>query len=175
MAKQKLKKSVKTTIKVIIILIFLTIAGIIGYNKYKEYLYHQTYEYKLLEVGYNKDEVGTILNNFNDSADLDFFLNQEKSEKYINLLKEKYFLKKNFYKYIEYMKSNKNMELATVVRNINIHLENDFYKTNYTTDSSLETSMLVNKYYSAKNVQELPMMHSYKCGKQEEMQDSISW
>lgn len=143
--RKKLKKWVYYALAIIVIIIC---GSIYGYNKYQEYLYHQTYEYKLLEHGYEKSEVDTILEKFTDNTDLDYFLNNEKNSNLILLTKEKYYLSKNFYKYIDYMSKNKKMDLETVVRNINIHLDQNYYEGDYESDVSLGTSILVNKYYS---------------------------
>ena len=68
-------------------------ASIFGNYKYKEYKYHQTYEYKLLNHGYKGEDVTKILNNFSEK-DYNYFLNNDVNENYIKLLDEKYFLKK---------------------------------------------------------------------------------
>ncbi len=141
--RRKLKKGVYY---IILVIIFLIIGTIFGNYKYKEYKYHQTYEYKLLTHGYKEDEVNKILETFSEK-DYNYFLNNEVNEKYINLLDEKYFLKKNFYKYIDYMNQNKKLDLSIIVRNINVHLDNNFYGVEYNTDTSKDTSMLVNKFY----------------------------
>lgn len=141
------RRKIKKGVYYILILIILIIAGaIFGNYKYKEYKYHQTYEYKLLEHGYKADEVNKILDNFSEK-DYNYFLNNEVNENYLKLMEEKYFLKKNFYKYIDYMNQNKKLDLSTIVRNINIHLDNKFYEVEFNTDTSKDTSMLVNKYY----------------------------
>lgn len=141
--RKKLKKSVYY---VLIIIIFIVIGSIYGNVKYKEYKYKQTYEYKLISTGYTREEVSEILKNFKED-DYEFFLENEVNKNYIKLTKEKYYLSKNFYKYIDYMNNNKKLDLSTVVRNINIHLDNKFYSTNYKTDISKDNLMLVNKYY----------------------------
>ena len=144
MAKRiKIKKQVYYILIGIILIIG---AFIFGNYKYKEYKYHQTYEYKLLNHGYNNEDVNKILNNFSEK-DYNYFLNNDVNENYIKLLDEKYFLKKNFYKYIEYMNNNKKLDLTSVVRNINIHLDKNFYEEEFNTDISKDRSMLVNKYY----------------------------
>ena len=132
------RRKMKKGVYYIIILIIIIIGGIIfGNKKYKEYKYHQTYEYKLLEHGYKTEEVNKILNNFSEK-DYNYFLNNEVNEKYLKLMEEKYFLKKN---------QNKKLDLSTIVRNINIHLDSKFYEVEFNTDTSKDTSMLVNKYY----------------------------
>lgn len=143
MKKRRIRKQVIYSLIVIAILI----AGVIfGKQKYDEMKYHETYEYKLLTHGYQENEVKMILDNF-EVNDYLFFLNNEVNNKYIELIKEKYYLKKNFYKYIEYMKENDNLSLSDIVRNINIHLDNNFYEVEYNADQSLDTSILVNKFY----------------------------
>ena len=76
------RRKMKKGVYYIIILIIIIIGGIIfGNKKYKEYKYHQTYEYKLLEHGYKTEEVNKILNNFSEK-DYNYFLNNEVNEKY---------------------------------------------------------------------------------------------
>ena len=45
------------------------------------------------------------------------------------------------------MNENNDLDLSSIIRNINIHLDKDFYEVAYYTDTSLDTAMLVNKYY----------------------------
>ena len=74
------RRKMKKGVYYIIILIIIIIGGIIfGNQKYKEYKYHQTYEYKLLEHGYKTEEVNKILNNFSEK-DYNYFLNNEVNE-----------------------------------------------------------------------------------------------
>lgn len=144
---KKRKKLKKEVYYFLAIIIFIVLASIFGVNKYKEYKYHQTYEYKLLEHGYDNTSTKKILKTFNNNDDLDYFLKNEVNEKYIAIIKEKYFLKKNFYQYIDYLNKNKKMDTSKIVRNINIHLDKKFYELNLNADITKDTSMLVNKYY----------------------------
>lgn len=143
--KLRLKKEVYYTIGIIILLIISIIFGI---NKFKEYKYHQTYEYKLIEHGYSEDNAKILIKEFDD---LNYFLENKVDEKYILLTKEKYYLKKNFKDYISYMQENKKLSLSDIVRNINIHLNKKFYEVTYDADVSKDTSMIVNKYYVLKS------------------------
>ena len=54
---------------------------------------------------------------------------------------------KLFKKSLVYINKNKKLDLTSVVRNINIHLDKNFYEEEFNTDVSKDTSMLVNKYY----------------------------
>lgn len=144
---KKRKKLKKEVYYFLAIIIFIVLASIFGINKYNEYKYHQTYEYKLLEHGYDNTSTKKILKTFDKNDDLDYFLKNEVNEKYIAIINEKYFLKKNFYQYIDYLNKNKKMDTSKIVRNINIHLDKKFYELNLNADITKDTSMLVNKYY----------------------------
>ena len=150
-ARRRLKKQVYFVLVGFVILIVLIVAIILGINTYKDYKYKQTYEYKLLEHGYNDEETAKILSMFSEDEEIDFFLETEKNSNYVLLLDEEYYLSKNFDKYINYINENPDMPLRDIVRNINIHLDNDFYEVTYNTDTSLDTAMLVNKYYRLDN------------------------
>lgn len=141
--RKKLKKEVYLFIGLIIVIV----GGIIfGINKFKEYQYHKTNEYKLLNLGYSNDEVDFLLD-LNDDEIIKYVLSQEKNSKIINILNEKYFLTKNFNLYIEYMNNNKDLSSSEIVRDINIHLDKDFYEDTEKANTTLDTTLLVNKHY----------------------------
>lgn len=145
MAKRlKVKKSVWV---IFVLILFLSIGIYSGINVYKEYQYKKTYEYKLLEHGYTLEETQKLEEIFKEDNELDYLLSIEKNDKILSLINEKYFLKKNFQLYMTYMTENKKKELSEVVRNINTHLDKDFYEISLKTDSSLDYKMIVNKFY----------------------------
>ena len=142
--RKKLKKEVYLFIGLIIVIVGGVIFGI---NKFKEYQYHKTNEYKLLNLGYSNDEVDFLLD-LNDDEIIKYVLSQEKNSKIINILNEKYFLTKNFNLYIEYMNNNnKDLSSSEIVRDINIHLDKDFYEDTEKANTTLDTTLLVNKHY----------------------------
>ena len=141
--RKKLKKEVYLFIGLIIVIVGGVIFGI---NKFKEYQYHKTNEYKLLNLGYSNDEVDFLLD-LNDDEIIKYVLSQEKNSKIINILNEKYFLTKNFNLYIEYMNNNKDLSSSEIVRNINIHLDKNFYEDTEKANITLDTTLLVNKHY----------------------------
>ena len=141
--RKKLKKEVYLFIGLIIVIVGGVIFGI---NKFKEYQYHKTNEYKLLNLGYSNDEVDFLLD-LNDDEIIHYVLSQEKNSKIINILNEKYFLTKNFNLYIEYMNNNKDLSSSEIVRNINIHLDKNFYEDTEKANTTLDTTLLVNKHY----------------------------
>lgn len=140
--KRKLKKSVKIIALALIIIIILSIVGI---NKYKEYLYHQTYEYKLLEKGYVIDDTKLILEKL-DEEYINQMLENDKDDNIIKFLKEKYFIKSNLDRYLAYLKKNKNEEIAKIVALVNTNRDYKYYENTKPTDMSKGNLILVNKY-----------------------------
>ena len=146
--KRKLKKSARNSLIIIIILI----TGIIfGINKYKEYKYHQTNEYKLTEKGYTLEESKLIIKRLNDENEK-YFVDNEKNDYIIDLLNEKYFLEKNLNDYLEYKSKNKKTSYSDVVAIVNVHANNEWYdnKVVKETDLSKGNLILVNKFYYLK-------------------------
>jgi len=165
MKKLKLKKKVKRKLILFIILVILCIFGI---NKYKEYIYKQTNEYKLTEVGYTLEESKFIIKTLNDKNE-EYFVNNDKEDILIDLLKEKYFLEKNLYEYIYYKKDNKRKELSDVVSIVNVGANKEWYdkKSIKEADVSKKELMLVNKFYSLsedyepENITDISLSYSY--------------
>lgn len=149
--KLRIKKQVYYIIAVIIVLI---IAVIFGIKKHNEHVYHESLEYKLLEHGYEEDDVKIILEKLNKKEYTDFILSNEVNKNYIKLTQEKYYKESKFFTYIEYMKKNPRMSLEKIVQNINLHLNETIYKTDYLADLSLDTKVLVNKYYKLESTYE---------------------
>ena len=143
--KLKLKKKFRN---ILIIIIFLIFISIFSYNKYKEYKYKQTNEYKLTEVGYTLDESKFIIDKLNNENEL-YFINNKKNDYIIELLKEKYFLEKNLYEYIEYKNNNKKKSLYDIVAIVNVGANNEWYDSKVVkeTDLSKGNLMIVNKFY----------------------------
>jgi len=142
--KRKLKKGVK------ILFVILVVIGILSYygiKEYKQYLYEQTIEYKLLQKEYPIEDINIIL----EKLDEDYIntLLEEDSEYDSNLavfLNEKYYLRKNLDRYLEYKKKNPKKEASVVVKLVNTNRDSDYYENIKPTDTSKDILMLVNKY-----------------------------
>lgn len=141
--KLKLKKWVYVFF---IIVLFLAIGIYSGLNIYKEYQYKETLEYKLINHGYELEDAKKLQDTFNEE-EIAFILSIDFNENIIKLSQEKYFLKKNLKNYLAYIEKNKKKALNEVVRDINVHLDNDFYSLNLKADPSLDQKVLVNKFY----------------------------
>lgn len=165
MAKKKLKLKKKFK-KRLIIFLFIIIISIIGIKSYKTYKYHQTYEYKLLEKNYTKEETNLLLEKL-DKTRIEKLLTTEKNEKLINILNEKYFLIKNLDKYIAYSDKNPEISLTEVIALVNVHRDQDYYENMEVTDTSKGNTMLVNKYnalskdYEVEDLKTISKTYSY--------------
>lgn len=144
MAKLKLKKQVKVNFCILVIVI---VAIIFGINKYKEYKYHQTNEYKLTLAGYTLDESKLIIDKLNDKNE-EYFVNNEKNNYIIDLLKEKYFMEKYLYEYLDYKKDNKKKSYSDVVAIVNVRANKEWYDKDTVKPTNLDMGnlILVNKF-----------------------------
>ena len=138
--KRKIKK------KPIIILIFIVVLTIFGIiYTVKTINYHKTYEYKLLQVGYSKEEI-TALNKLKDTTK-DYLITIEYNKDIISLINEKYFLERNLKEYIKFYKESDNT-LSNVIAIINVGANKEWYTNTKKTDISKNELMLTNKFYS---------------------------
>lgn len=147
MKKLKFKKSAKKFILIsIVILVFLSIGIYSGLNIYKQKQYEKTIEYKLISLGYTKENANTIEKKYKDK-EITYILENKQNDLYLNILNEKYFIYDNFYKYIDYYKKNSTLELSRIIEIINTNCDKDYYSETYDTDITKKELMLVNKYY----------------------------
>jgi len=110
--------------------------------------YHKTYEYKLLKVGYSKEEIVEI-EKLKDTTK-DYLLTIEYNKNISYLTKEKYFMEKNLKAYLNYLKEN-DKSLTDVVAIVNVGANNDWYTNTKKSDISKNELMLTNKFYSLDN------------------------
>lgn len=141
-----MKRKIKKKPIVIIFGIALIILGII--YLVKTISYHKTYEYKLIKVGYSKEEI-IELNKLKDTTK-DYLLSIEYNEDVISLLKEKYFIEKNLKKYLKYFKENRK-NITDVISIVNVGSYNEWYTNTKKSDISKDELMLTNKFYSLDN------------------------
>ena len=175
MPKKKRKKRYHLRFGVIKFLVYFTFFLIVGIYAYKEadkihkqYLYEQTYEYKLTEVGYSKKEVSLLQEKLNEER-LNKLLEEPYNESYYLILSQKYYLEKNLDKYLEYAlyhiddkieievpenisddeKDNfiKNEKYKKFIAIINVHANEGWYNVTYDTNLNDGYLILVNKFY----------------------------
>ena len=138
--KRRLKiKPIITLLFIIAFIVFSIIFTVRTVN------YHKTHEYKLLKLGYSKDDVVELLK-FNEKTK-DYLITIEYNKNVMPLIEEKYFLEKNLKKYIEYLNEN-GRTLTDTVAIINVGSNNNWYTNTKKTDLSKNELMLTNKFYS---------------------------
>ena len=147
MGKLKIKKGVKKIFGIVIVLALLLSIGIFSYIKiYNQKQYEKTYEYKLTNIGYNENEIDTILDKFKET-EIEYILQNEKNDNYLNLVNEKYFIYDNFYEYVDYQKDHLDKPLTNIVEIINTETDKEYYTETTKTSISDKELMLVNKYH----------------------------
>ena len=126
--------------------------------------YHKTYEYKLLKVGYSKEEI-VKLEKLSDKSK-DYLLTIEYNKDVISLINEKYFLEKNLKDYLKYSKEN-NKSFTDIIAIINVGSNNAWYTNTKKSDLEKNELMLTNKFYSldssynSKNMVKVSKQYSY--------------
>jgi len=99
-------------------------------------------EYMLSYINYiNKIEGNYILENVVYLVNNG--INHTYSEKLVNIVQNKYFIKSKLDRYLAYNSE----DIDTIITNINSNLDYEFYTNTVSTDISKETLMIVNKYY----------------------------
>lgn len=163
MARLKLKKHIKDKLYKLSV---LTVLVLLGFIFIRNYNYRKTYEYKLLELNYPKDEIGIILNTF-DNSFIDTLLSKEYNKNIINFINEKYFIKDNIQRYLDYQEMNPNNLYKDTVALVNVNRDYDYYENTRETDTSNELEMLVNKYnllsndYEVSNIVNVSSTYGY--------------
>lgn len=156
MQKKKVYKLKKWPKILLALLIILGIAGYFGYQKYQEYLYTQTSEYKLLEIGYKKEDVKLIEDKLNDK-EIEKILTYEYDEFIPEFLKTKYFMFKNLDAYLsqvitkdeDFFKYHgiEGYDYDKIVALVNVRATSNPYEFVTKSDRDKNTSLLVNKHY----------------------------
>ena len=93
---------------------FLIVGILLGINYYNDYQYKQTNEYKLLEKGYSLEDTKTIFAKLSETEQQKL-IDNDKDDKIISLLEQKYFLEKNLEDYKEYINKNNETDYAKVI------------------------------------------------------------
>ncbi len=129
-----------------IILILIIILVICGINLYK---YYTSDEYLLGKAGYSESEIKDILKF--DEKYITYAKENEYEDDFIPLIKEKYFLWKNYDKYIEYIDDvyeDKKVDYSKVISLVNVGANYEPYTHTKKADMDKGYAILVNKYTS---------------------------
>lgn len=145
--KYKLKPDAFLYLAVIIVSIILINKGI---NYYKEYKYHKTTEYKLIENGYSKEEI-KLLKKYYKEKDLIKFSKERKDKVLLTFLKNKRFKFERLNEYLEYLDLNPSKTIDEIINEVNLNLNYSFYEKIIDADESLNNLIVINKYYKLKD------------------------
>lgn len=118
-----------------------------SYGIYQDFQYQKTYEYKLLNLGYTEEETNAFIKKMPAKMLDKIVKEEEKNDKYGELVKQKYFLAKNFEQYLEYSHDNKKLTLSDVVARVNVHANYGWYGVTFPTKDALNEAVMVNKFY----------------------------
>ena len=160
--KRRIKKG---PIIILCVLVLVIILVVIGINLYKKYT---SDEYKLSEKGYKEDEINEILKF--DEKYITYAINHDYEDDFIPLLKEKYFLWKNYDKYIKYIDDvygNKKVDYDKVIALVNVGANNESYTHTKKTNMDKGYAILVNKYnslpdkYAPEDIVEMSNWYAY--------------
>lgn len=144
MKRRKLKKKpIVVLLCTSILAIVLTIFIIKTVNELK---YRDTLEFKLITQGYSKDKIELLEEKTNEDF-MNSLLDREYDEMYLNIINEKYYIKSNLEKYIDYYENHLNSNSYDVVAIINVGADKEHYTNIKDTNTSYEKLMINNKYY----------------------------
>lgn len=153
MARKKRKKRLRLKPKVarfLIYFIFFIIMGIYTINESRkiiaDFKYRETYEYKITEKGYKLEEAKKLIEILSDEK-LNYILDNEYNEMYYNIVSQKYYLNKNFEKYIQYKEYHEDTSYEDVIAIVNVHANAGWYNESYETNINDGFLIIVNKFY----------------------------
>lgn len=153
MARKKRKKRLRLKPKVarfLIYFIFFIIIGIYTINESRkiiaDFKYRETYEYKITEKGYKLEEAKKLIEILPDEK-LNYILDNEYNEMYYNIVSQKYYLNKNFDKYIQYKEYHEDTSYEDVIAIVNVHANAGWYNESYETNINDGFLIIVNKFY----------------------------
>lgn len=155
--KEKKVYKLKTWPKVLLFIIVVLSALIpISYAKYQDYLYTQTQEYALLQLGYSEEQTKHLLNVLSED-EVSKVLTYEYNEFIPEFIKTKYFIFKNLDGYLsqvitqeeDFFKyhGTEGYDYENIVALVNVHAIENVYEGKYKTNLNDGYAILVNKYY----------------------------
>ncbi len=128
--------------------------------------YTKTNQYKLLNIGYTEEEI-SILNNKLNESEINKLMKLDYNSVYVNLIKEKYFMFKNFDKYLSYRREHTDYDYSKIISIINTEANIDWIDEEKDTDTSKGILMLVNrlyglnKEYEVGDIVDVPVKYAY--------------
>ena len=149
---------------IFIVILVSIICGIVYFIKDKNY--KESYEYKLIQKGYNENEIKTILEKY-DKDRINYLLDVEYNEHILPFMNEKYYIHSKLNDYLSYKSDNKKSEYADIVALVNVEMHIDWLDNMKETDISKNELMLVNRVYGLSeefvpsDLVEVPTQYAY--------------
>lgn len=140
MKKNEMKRAI--VLIVLVILVVIIIKCLQGCDSTKK---------ELKEKGYTKEEINVIIEKLSDE-EIVKLLELEYNDKLISILNATYYIPNNLFEYLEHSKNED--DLNTLISEVNVGSNNDWYTNQQEADTSKKTAMLVNKFYSLSNTYE---------------------
>ena len=140
----KVKRRLNKRFYILVAIIILV--PIISTFIYNDYRYKHSDKYKLLKIGYEKEDVEIIKSK---NKVLEYALNTY-NEALVKIVKSKYFIESKLEQYINYYNKYKTVEINKIISIVNVNRDKDFY-TNIVTTNNENFLILVNKYYKVEN------------------------
>lgn len=128
---------------IFIVVLLSIIVGIIYLVKTNNY--KNSYEYKLLQVGYSEEEVNVLLTKYNNRVE--DLLKIEYNEHIIKFMEDKYFIFSKLNEYLEYKDKNNKKDYSEIVKLVNVEMHIDWLDNQKETDTNKNELMLVNRIY----------------------------
>lgn len=147
MVKKKKLKLKKKFRRIILYTIILAVGMFLFYHFYEQNAYNSSVEGQLLAKGYESSTV-TLIETKMDSSDIEYLLGEEKIDYVKDLLADRYFIKENFKKYMEYYEQNSKKSFHDCIAIVNVDADKPWYEVVNTADTSDKYLVLVNKFNS---------------------------
>ncbi len=144
MAKVRVKKRNVIIAVGIVVVIIVLIAGIFRWKQQLDY--QKTYEYKLENHGYSKEDTAYLIEKLSDK-ELDAILARDVDQNILKFMKEQYYLKKHLDEYLAYQKEHPEEELSNIVAIINVNADREWYSEYEEVDVSKDILLLSNKFH----------------------------
>ena len=147
----RLKSSVKRfLVYMLVIIATLTYGAFSIYNNIKEIKYHESYEYKINSLGYSLEDTRKMIEILPEKSLQEIVDANEVNEIYPNIIKQKYFLLKNYDEYVEYKTLNINTTYEDVIAIVNVMASKGWYSQTFEANIEDGYAMIVNKFYHLK-------------------------
>lgn len=114
---------------------------------YEEFKYQETYEYKIMNIGYSKEEATKLIEVLSDETLNTIIEGETYNEAYYQIVNQKYYIKKYFAKYLEYKEYHENTSYEDVIAIVNVHANLGWYNETFESNTDDGYAVLVNKFY----------------------------